>query len=532
MIKTLLKKQLTEIFRSYFYDTKQNKARSKRSTIVYFIFFALVMVVMLGGMFTTVAGSMCAPLVDAGMGWLYFAIMGLISILLGVFGSVFSTYSGLYLAKDNDLLLSMPIPVRSIVTARLLGVLLMGCMYSAVVIVPAVIVYLVNVPFGFQRLAGCIVMMLVVAAVVLILSCLLGWAVAKISLKLKNKSIVTVLIALAFFALYYVGYFKAMGLIQDLVLNAAVYGERVKGSAYGMYLFGRVGEGDLTAMAVFAAASVALLMLVQRLLVRSFLGIATATGKTERVKYTARIVKERSQSAAMLAKEFSRLGSSPNYMLNCALGVAFIPAAGVVMLIKGSFFAELMDAVFEAREGCAFVIVCALLCMLSSMINTAAPSVSLEGKNIWIVQSLPVDPWEPLKAKLKVQLLLASPMLLFASVSSAVAMRTGAAQSAALIVCPQLFALLLACAELSMDLKKANLNWTSEIVPIKQNMNIVLQIFGSWGLCAVLAIVYLAVELPISSAGYVAIFSAIVGAAAISLLLWLRRRGARLFSAL
>ena len=36
------------------------------------------------------------------------ALMGLLAVFLGAFGSVFNTYSGLYLAKDNDLLLSMP----------------------------------------------------------------------------------------------------------------------------------------------------------------------------------------------------------------------------------------------------------------------------------------------------------------------------------------------------------------------------------------------------------------------------------------
>ena len=33
MLKLLLKKQLLEIFRSYYYDAKKNKARSKAATI-------------------------------------------------------------------------------------------------------------------------------------------------------------------------------------------------------------------------------------------------------------------------------------------------------------------------------------------------------------------------------------------------------------------------------------------------------------------------------------------------------------------
>lgn len=113
-------KQLSEIFRAYLYDAKKNKTRSKGATAAYIVLFVLIMAGMLGGMFTYLSLSICEPLSAAGMDWLYFALMGLIAILLGSFGSVFNTYSGLYLAKDNDLLLSMPIPVGVIMTARLL----------------------------------------------------------------------------------------------------------------------------------------------------------------------------------------------------------------------------------------------------------------------------------------------------------------------------------------------------------------------------------------------------------------------------
>ena len=114
MLKLLLKKQLFEIFGPYFYDAKKNKARSALSTAMYFALFALLIVGLLGGIFTFLAVKLCAPLVSANLGWLYFALMGLIAVMLGAFGSVFNTYAGLYLSKDNDLLLSMPIPVAKI----------------------------------------------------------------------------------------------------------------------------------------------------------------------------------------------------------------------------------------------------------------------------------------------------------------------------------------------------------------------------------------------------------------------------------
>ena len=141
MLKLLIKKQMLEIFRSYFYDAKKNKVRSRFSTAMYILMFVLLIVGLLGGIFTFLSVKLCAPLHAAGMDWLYFALMGLIALLLGAFGSVFNTYTGLYLPKDNDLLLSLPIPVSVLVTSRLCSVYLMGLLYSGIVILPAIIVY-------------------------------------------------------------------------------------------------------------------------------------------------------------------------------------------------------------------------------------------------------------------------------------------------------------------------------------------------------------------------------------------------------
>ena len=44
MLKVLLKKQLFEIFRSYFYDAKKNKARSKGAIVGYIVMFVAIMV--------------------------------------------------------------------------------------------------------------------------------------------------------------------------------------------------------------------------------------------------------------------------------------------------------------------------------------------------------------------------------------------------------------------------------------------------------------------------------------------------------
>ena len=440
MLKLLLTKQRFEIFRSYFYDAKKNKARSRLATALYIGLFVLLMAGILGGIFTLLAVKLCGPLAAAGLGWLYFALMGLIAVLLGAFGSIFNTYAGLYLPKDNDLLLSMPVPVSSLVAARLSGVYLMGLMYSAVVILPAVIIYWVTVGVTASAVLGGLVLTLLISLAVLVLSCALGWVAAKISQKLRNKSLVVVLASLVFIGLYYFVYFKAQSVLQDLLANAGTYGAQIRSRAYPLYLFGSVGTGS---------------------------------------------------GAAML------------------------------------------DALFADTEGSVPVMLCVLLCCLASMNLMTAPSVSLEGKSLWLMQSLPVEPWQALRAKLRMQVLLTVPPLLLCAVCAAIVYPLGPAGLLAMAVFAASYALLGALAGLTLGVKMPVLTWTDQLMPIKQSAPVMLTLFGGMGYTILLFAGFLL--LPgwrLGFAGYAACFAAANLLLCAVLHRWLRKKGAALFAAL
>ena len=533
MLKLLLKKQLTEIFRNYFYDPKKNRARSKAGIIGYILLFVIIMVGMLGGIFTVLSLTLCAPLSAAGMDWLYFALMGLLAILLGTFGSVFNTFSCLYLSRDNDLMLSLPIPVNVLMASRLLTVYLMGVMYSVVVILPAVIVYWIAASASAGAIFGCLLLMLLISIFILTLSCALGWVVAKISLKLKNKSFITVIVSLAFFGGYYFCCFKAQTLIQDLLANAAGYAAKIKGAAYPLYLFGRVGTGDGAAMLMVSAAVLALFAIVWVLISHSFLKIATSSGKIEKRVYKEKATKPKSIYGALLGKEFSRFLSSPVYMLNCGPGILLLPIAGAVLLWKGGTIISVLNGVFGAREGCTPLILCALICVLASMNDMAAPSVSLEGKTFWLVQSLPVTPWQVLRAKLHLQLLLTGVpalvcfvCLLFIYPYSPLEILLTAFVLLAYVLFSALFGLLI-------GLMTANMTWTNEVTPIKQSAGVVFAMLSGIAYTILLCVGFMLLDgWKLGFIGYMALFGGVTLALCVLLWLWLRNQGCRRFALL
>lgn len=533
MLKVLLKKQLAEIFRSYFYNAKTNKRRSVGSTVGFFILYVFLMLVICGGLFGTLAFSLCRPLVAAGLDWLYFTLLSLVAVALGTFGSVFNTYSGLYLAKDNDLLLSMPIRVRDIMIVRLLGVYLMGLLYSGIVLLPAVAVYLIFGRFSVLTVIGALLLILLISVVVLLLSCLLGWVVAKISLKLKNKSFITVLVSLIFLAAYYFIYFKAQGAITALVSNAEAWGEKFRNAAYPLYLLGKVGTGDPFAMVVWIAAVAVLTALLWWLMSRSFLRIATSSGNTAKAVYREKAATVRSAFSALLGKEFARFTKSPAYMLNCGLGLLFLIVAAVLLLVKGGgILAALEEAGLSGLIDGMPLFLCAALGFIIGTIGITSPSISLEGKTLPLAQSLPVSPWQVLRAKLSVQLILSAPLVLLCSVAGIAVLRPSVLSAILMLVVPQAATLFQAQFGLVLNLLHPSLNWSNEIYPIKQSMSVFIALLGGW----LIGLLPLALYFPLGGIlgvdACLGIYLALLLGACIGMCYWLRHRGTRIFAEL
>ena len=200
MLKALMKKQLMELNQSLFVNMKSGERKPRAKVILSITMFAVLMIVVIGGIFLQMAESM-SPLIKAGAGWLYMLIMAAVSVELGTFGSVFNTYASLYKAKDNDLLLSMPVPAGYLLLVRLTGVYFMSVLYSMVVYIPGLIVYFSTAQRTSAVIICGILFGILLTLIVLILSCLLGWGVARISSKLKNKSAVMVVASLTFLGL-------------------------------------------------------------------------------------------------------------------------------------------------------------------------------------------------------------------------------------------------------------------------------------------------------------------------------------------
>lgn len=531
MLKALFRKQMKELGSWLLLDRKTGKPRSKGSMVGYIILY-IVLFLMLMSVFFGMSSAMCVPLVSVNMGWLYHAIICLVSVVMGVFGSVFSTFSTLYLAKDNDFLLSLPIPPSRIMFVRLFGVWLWGFIYEALVMLPAMVVYWITVPVSIPIVLADLLVLLLVSFFILTLSCLLGWVVAKISVKLKNKSFITVLVSLAFMAAYFYLYSNSYKLLENILANVESFGGKIYSNFAPLYWLGRGAEGDWISLLMIGAIIIALLALVWWVLSHSFLKLATSAGSGSKKAYRVKHVKAGSVQGALIRKETKRLTSSANCMLNCCLASLFLLVASVFIIIRGDSILKSVTENMPGIEQYVPIIACVIICLIAGMNDYSAVSVSLEGHSIWVVQSLPVTAWQALKAKLILHLIVTAIPTLTCSICAVIALKADVLSGVLLIVFPQIYVLFFAVLGLLVNLKHPNLTWTNEMYAVKQGMSVVIIVFGSMLTATALGILYFLVGKYITPQVYVVLLSAVFALLSALCLKWIKNKGVEIFESL
>lgn len=531
MIRALLKKQLMEVFTWLYQDKKIGAKRSGKRYVLYLLLYGFVFFY-LSILFFGMSLSLCTPLVQAGLGWFYWCIMGILGLVMGVFGSVFSTYSSLYRAKDNDLLLSMPIPPLYVLLTRLSGVYVTGLLYTLVVLLPTCIVWVWKTPFSLAGVLFALLFPILVSLLVLDLSAILGWVVAVVASHVRHKTAITVLASVAFLVLYFWGYSKLYPHMMDLVENLVTLGATFQHTADPLYWLGRAGAGHVPSMLLCVAVVLLLTAGVFWVLHHNFLTMATAQGSVHTSGKTQKMEKQKahSVSVALLHRELRRFTSNANYMMNCGLGTLFLPLAAVAVIWKRSILLETLDGMGLSHYGVLLAAV--VLGMAISMNDMTACSLSLEGDTLWLLQSLPVSGCQVLSAKIQLQLWLTLPPAVLVTLALTFAMSWSPLACVLLLVFVGLYSFCIATLGLTLNLLFPNLHWTDEIVVIKQGLPIMGTLLGSWVILGILAVIYLILHLLISPLAYLGIVCGLLLLCCVLLFRWIMTSGAERFEKL
>lgn len=506
MIGALIRVRFRALFAGL---TRQSRTGKKKTSPVLFIvlygYIALMMVFLFASTFSELAG----PYHQAGLDWLYFAMAGLIGLAMSVLGSVFSTQSQLYEAKDNGLLLSMPIPARLILLSRMVPLLALNLVFSALVMVPAFVVYANLVEFNLLGFCFQLLSLLGVVLLSQAIACLLGWLLHLLLSKM-NKSVASMLYMIVFLGIYFAIYSQAQQILATMASGGTAIAAALQSWVWPLYAMGRGSLGAFGYCLGFLAVCAAAFALVYWVLSRTFLATATMGRTVRRAKKLDWSRTDRRRPIqAITGKEWKKFLGTPVYLTNMGLGLIFtalLPILGLVFRSKLMLLVHL----FGLSGGVLTAILCAGLCYVGSITLISTPSVSLEGKNFWILRSMPVSSKTILLGKLRLHLLCCVPLNALSGLVLALAYGCGPINALLASLIPGLFGVLNGVLGLVFGLKWARFDYISEAYPCKQSGSVAAAMFSLWGLVLVLGGGYFLLSPLLSPTGYLALCAGIL----------------------
>ena len=498
------------------------KKKGNANGVVVGITMGILLLVLLA-FFSASFFSLSALYRAQGLDWFYFSLAGLLSLAMGVLGTVFSTQNQLYSAKDNDLMLSLPLRPGEILLGRIIPLLTMTAAFCWVVLLPAGCCYALTGGFPLGALALFLLEMLSLPVLAQAICCLLGWLL-HLLLSRMNQSVASIVFMVAYFVLYY-WFISSVSdeLVTALTENGQAIAQAIQSWVWPFYAFGLGACGGILYALGFLGICAASAGIIYLLLSATFLQSARQSRRSKQRALEWGQIKSSSAFRAMLLREGRRFVGLPVYLTNSGMGIVMMLLISVAAVIFRQQIADVVVLFGSFRTA----IVCVCVAFFGSTVCISSPSVSLEGKTIWILQSMPVSGKQVLQAKLAFHCLLAmGPTALCGAVLAAVA----GCSWLEILICV-LFALAFSWLDGSLGLvcglQWAKLDWISETEPCKQSAAVMVPMLGLMVFSMVLVVLVIGLQsiLPLHLA--LLVVTLLMAAAAGLLCCWLFRSGVR-----
>lgn len=531
MFKTLLRLNLISVGRWFTGGSRRSKSgKSKKGSPLLYALLMLYVFGVFAWLFYSLFQSLAEPLAMLDLGWLYFVYTFIISFAIMFIFSIFSAKSQLYEAKDNELLLSMPIPPSAILAGRMAGLIVLELGFELLVAVPAGIVWFSHSGISASALISYVILCLLLPLLCMAFSSLFGWLLSLLSSKVNNKTIFEVAVSVIFLAAYFYVYSQINKYISTVIMNSSGIAEKL-GAITPLYWIGdAAATGSIKHLLLGAPVFILPFAVAYIILSVTFVKTATTKRGGAKKRYEDKGQKVSGLRTALFNRELRRLFSSSAYILNGCLGAIFIIAAAVLLVVKRG------DVVFLVEQlgmGTEFILPVLILMIgfMGGLMQPTCAAVSLEGSSLWIIQSLPVPPADALKAKLHITYTMFLPPTLLCGLALIYVFRPDPLLSVLALATPLSLLVLMGELGLVINLRHPMLDWTNEAEPLKRSSAVLLSMLVDLALITVCGVGgYFLLDAGLSSVLVLGVFFAVFALASRLLNSWISTKGARIFA--
>ncbi|NCB31259.1 MAG: hypothetical protein EOM66_07595 [Clostridia bacterium] len=435
--------------------------------------------IVVGLMLLLYMGLFSWALINMGMSEVIPMYFYTLTCLVVLFFTIFKAGSVLFQMKSYEMMVALPVSKASIVISRFLSMYVVDLLMGFLFMLPGTILYGVfarpNVSFYLLSLLGTLFLPLLPMTV----ATALGAAITAVSARMKRKSLISAALTMLLVALLIVWSFmlpkQLENVSKEMVFNFSAMLNRQLASLYppAVWYCNSVVSGNPIKLLLLIALSLALFAAVIWVVQRYFVSICSALNAT-RAKNNYRLGKLRSQAPvkALFLREMKRYFASSIYVTNTLMGYVLMPLAGIALLAVG---AQKLEALLNLG-GVVSKAYPLFLGAIAAIMSTTCCSISMEGKQWWIAQTIPVRAQDIFHSKILVNLVLAFPGYVISVVCGYIAFKPTGLNALWMALIPAVYIVFKAVSGLTINLLTHIFDWENETRVVKQSASTMLDV--------------------------------------------------------
>ncbi|MEI6578118.1 MAG: hypothetical protein WCN92_01490 [Eubacteriales bacterium] len=472
-LKLLLRVEFKHVLNSLNPKTiKATKGKGKSIAFAVVIVFSMAYLLLYAVMFSTIMAKAFKQ-VDAL--YLLPALMMSTCCLMILFTTIYKVKGTIFGFNDYDLLMSLPVKTSTIVVSRMVVLYAINFIFCAFLMLPAGAVYIYYALPNITFYIGFLLTFFVIPLVPIIIASVIGLLIHFFASHFKHNNIANLIITLSLF----MGIMYLSFNLNTFIMNVVDIGKSVMQSVNRFYPLAQmytdgVCKADFLSLFLFIFISVSSFFLFAYIVGIKFKALNTlmaASKTTSNYKMTSLNVS--SPFKAIYKRELKRYFSSVNYVLNTGVGFLLFTMASVALIFMGADKLEMIIKIPGITNIIAKAGPIAISFFVVMSCSTAC-AISLEGKNLWIVKSMPISIKSIFLSKLAVNLTLSIPSILINSSIFAYVFKFNVEQTMLLYLVPIAYAFFTAFGGLAINLNFPNFTWSTEITVIKQSAAVML----------------------------------------------------------
>ena len=488
-IRTLTGLQLKNIYSLNVIRYTKDKGVKQKSMLLGVVWLMLI------AMIAFYVGATAYGYVVIGMTEILPAYLIMLSSIIILMFAIFKAGSVIFQRNAYDILCSLPVSQLAIVVSRFIRMYVENLMLTLLIMIPGLAVYSVLVkPVVSFYLVGVIVI-LFVPLLPITLATFFGALVTAIASRMKHKSLVSAILSILLV-------FGLMAASTGLSSQMAMSGEEIT-----MEMLANLSEmvqtvieqifppavwmgnamlgKDLLACVLYMTGALVLFVLTLVFISANYQSISQRLySTTAKHDYKMQSLTKNSVLSALVKREAKRYFASSIYVTNTIVGpILAVVFAGGLAGVGMEEMQRLMGLPIDISGAVPFVLA-GIFCVM----GTSCTSISMEGKEWWIVKSLPIPTKEIISSKILFNILLDAPFYLVAEILLVIGLKPSMLELLWLVFIP-LVCIVFSCVwGIFINLKMPKLNWDNEVDVVKQSASAAVGGLGAFVVVLVCAV--------------------------------------------